>query len=137
MKYFRKSYFVKYCFVAIFALQFASGHNLVAEALRLPSLIEHLKEHRLENPNISIVTFLYLHYADQNHEHSDSRHERLPLHCHHVLIAETLVYQHFTLFFEKENANIQYLESTPLFGKTLFRFNDPIFGFFRPPQLLS
>jgi hypothetical protein len=137
MKYFRKSHFVKYCFVAIFALQFASGHNLLAEILRLPSLIEHLKEHRLENPNISIVAFLYLHYADQNHEHSDSRHERLPLHCHHVLIAETLVYQHFTFFCESENHNFQYLDSRLFFGEDRQHSNDPIFGFFRPPQLLS
>ena len=134
MKKLSNTYFVKNILIGMFVLQFASGHNLFAEILRLPSLIEHLAEHRAENPDISIADFLYLHYADQNHEHSDTRHEHLPLHCHHVLMAETIVYQPFSFFCESENTPTILIKNTRLFGEARHHFATPIFGFFRPPQ---
>ena len=134
MNHIRKTYAFKHLLILMFVLQFASGHNIFAEILRLPSLIEHLAEHRAENPTISIADFLYLHYADQNHEHSDTRHEHLPLHCHHVLMAETIVYQPFSFFCESENTPTILIKNTRLFGEARHHFATPIFGFFRPPQ---
>jgi hypothetical protein len=120
----------------MFVLQFASGHNLLAEIFRLPSLLEHFAEHQKENKTISFADFLWLHYMDASHEHSDSRHEHLPLHCHHVMMAESLMsvapefcyfdILHSTAFAEKKLP----------FGEDRLHFPAPIFGFFRPPQFI-
>jgi hypothetical protein len=122
--------------VWMFVLQFASGHNLVAEIFRLPSLIEHFAEHKMENKDISIAHFLWLHYMDASHEHSDSRHEHLPLHCHHLLIAESLLAAAPELCYFNTPSITAFAEKKLLFGEDRLHLPAPIFGFFRPPQFI-
>jgi hypothetical protein len=127
---------LKQLLVWMFVLQFASGHNLVAEIFRLPSLMEHFAEHQRENNAISIASFLWLHYMDTAHEHSDSRHEHLPLHCHHVMMAESLLATAPELCYFNTPFITAFAEKKLPFGEDRLYLPAPIFGFFRPPQFL-
>lgn len=71
----------------VFVLQFASGHNLLAELARMPMLAEHFKTHQQETPDLSFAHFLWLHYVETTHSHGDDSHSQLPLHCAHGLAA--------------------------------------------------
>lgn len=83
---------MKRILVWIFILQFATGHNLLAEFVRMPSLLEHYQSHRQETPNLSFAVFLWQHYLDtSSHTHSDNSHQRLPLHCSHGHMAESVM----------------------------------------------
>ena len=75
----------------VLALQFITGHNLLAELVRTPSLLDHYETHRRETPDLSFTGFIWLHYCNTNHEQSDSRHAQLPMHCAHVVIAESVL----------------------------------------------
>lgn len=59
---------------------------LMPDAVRLPSLVGHYMEHRGDRPDLGVLDFIVLHYADPaHHESGDGSHERLPFHHHHVL----------------------------------------------------
>lgn len=47
--------------VSVYMLSFAEFHNL----LKFPVFIAHLKEHRQQDPKISIWAFIKLHYLDR------------------------------------------------------------------------
>lgn len=73
----------------LFALQLTSYGRVGEELGRLPNLVQHYGEHRQEDAQLNLLTFLWLHYGDSQHRESDSRHESLPLHCHgHAHLAE-------------------------------------------------
>ncbi len=128
--------FLKRLLIYILVIQLATGHNAFVELLRLPSLIEHFKEHRTENSTLSISQFLYLHYADEQHHDADTKHENLPMHCH----------GHFTLinaFFVEDIRYFSFLKNTttPLFfeKKNLFFFSKNLissylFSILQPPR---
>lgn len=49
----------------------------LVELFKLPSLYEHYREHRSENPTINFLEFIQLHYTS-NHNPSDTKHADLP-----------------------------------------------------------
>lgn len=54
--------------------------------MKMPQLLEHFKEHQeKETPDINLLSFLYLHYADSEHTRSeDHEHKKLPLKDIHI-----------------------------------------------------
>ncbi len=80
--------------VWVLALQFTTGHNLLAELVRTPSLLDHYQIHLRETPDLSFAGFIWLHYCNTRHEQSDTRHGDLPLHCcSHGVVVESVVHQ--------------------------------------------
>jgi len=58
---------------------------LMPDAVRIPTLIGHFKDHQERSPELGFMAFLELHYADaEHHENGDETHERLPFHHHHA-----------------------------------------------------
>ncbi|MBL7825920.1 MAG: hypothetical protein JNJ57_04765 [Saprospiraceae bacterium] len=123
---------MKQIVVWLLVCQFASGHNLLAELVRTPSLIDHFQVHKVEDTALTFTGFIWLHYFNNTHETSDSRHESLPLHCIHVVLAESTV-DHPPVF---ENAlSWTFCESARvhLIFDEFFRPTASLTGVFRPP----
>ena len=117
--------------VWILILQFATGHNLLAELVQMPSLLGHFQTHRQETPDLSFARFLYLHYLETSHTHGDNSHAQLPLHCSHGIMAESVLPQPPDIplaFSPAAPARV----SLPLFNETISP-DDYSFGLFRPP----
>jgi len=116
----------------IFVLQFATGHNLLAEVLRMPMLLDHYQIHRQETPDLSFANFLWLHYCNTHHEQSDTRHASLPLHCTHGVMAETTLPQppriHCICDTKSEPA-----QSDLCVSDEFLRLTTTLSGVFRPP----
>ncbi len=134
--YFHKMQHLKRLLIYILVIQLATGHNALVEMFRLPSLIEHFKEHYAENNMLSVSQFLYLHYADEHHHDADTKHEKLPMHCH----------GHFTLtnvFFVEDITHFSFLQNTItslFFEKKEFYFcsknliSTYLFSILQPPR---
>lgn len=84
---------MKRIIVWVLILQFSTGHNLLAELVRMPSLLEHFQTHQQETPDLSFTRFLWLHYSENSHSHADNSHAKLPLHCSHGIMAESVLPQ--------------------------------------------
>ena len=71
---------MKRLFIILIALQVLSGNHFLPELLKLPQLVQHFNEHRMENNGISLLDFLTLHYFNAEHQEKDkTRHKSLPL----------------------------------------------------------
>lgn len=116
----------------VLILQFATGHNLLAEVLRLPMLLDHYQTHREETPDLSFVGFLWLHYGNAQHERSDARHASLPLHCAHSMMAESTL-PHPLQLEPMNTASACVLENNLLVADEFLRLVAPLSGVFRPP----
>ncbi|MCU0421006.1 MAG: hypothetical protein MUC38_15255 [Cyclobacteriaceae bacterium] len=57
------------------------GNTEAHQVFRLPLLVQHYQEHRLENPAVSLITFVVDHYI-LLHDSADKRHEALPFKAH-------------------------------------------------------
>lgn len=84
---------MKRILVWVLVLQFATGHNMLAELARMPSLLDHLQTHRNESPDLSFTDFLWQHYLHTSHTHSDNSHAQLPLNGSHGIMAESVLPQ--------------------------------------------
>ncbi|MCW5924173.1 MAG: hypothetical protein KIS77_17760 [Saprospiraceae bacterium] len=122
---------MKRILVWVLILQFATGHNLLAELARMPSLIGHFHEHRSEAPGLSFAHFLWLHYLDNSHKHDDRSHEHLPLHCSHHPLAESVLPQSPIIELAAP-APLTERTGLPLHHKVLAT-DDYASGLFRPP----
>lgn len=71
--------------VAQFLLNSMFGGGL-EQLLRSSELLDHFEEHRSRDPNITVLDFVVMHYADQQHGQSEpERHAQLPFGTHHPL----------------------------------------------------
>ncbi|HRI60950.1 MAG TPA: hypothetical protein PK228_14525 [Saprospiraceae bacterium] len=122
---------MKRIFIFVIILQFATGHNLVAELVRMPSLLEHFQTHRQETPDLSFARFLWMHYSETSHSHTDNSHAQLPLHCSHGVMAESVLPQPPAVGYVFSFPAPQRI-SLPLHAESLLP-NDYSFGLFRPP----
>ncbi len=123
---------MKRILIWILILQFATGHNMLAELLRMPSLMEHYREHLDETPQLSFLAFLGEHYLNVQHRHQNDAHTQLPLHCSHIALAESALPQAvpfvtFTLAPDISN------RSTLPSDHALLPSGDYASGLFRPP----
>lgn len=122
---------MKSILVWVLILQFASGHNLLAEIVRMPSLLDHFQIHREETPDLSFGRFLWMHYLENSHTHSDNSHAQLPLHCSHGWTADsetpkTLALELYFIVPASERSGLPVFEEKCAPG-------DYSFGLFRPP----
>lgn len=122
---------MKRILVWILVLQFATGHNLLAELVRISSLTEHYQTHRRETPDLSFAGFLWLHYLETAHTHPDNSHAKLPFHCSHGIMAESVLPQPPEVEFVPAAISASNT-SLPLFDEALSP-NDYSFGLLRPP----
>lgn len=54
------------------------------ELAKISDLISHYQEHSLENPTISFIDFLHLHYGENAAKHhTQHNHDKLPFKNHH------------------------------------------------------
>lgn len=64
--------------VAFMAMNLVFGHDWV----HMPALVQHYAEHRAEHPDLGVLEFLAMHYADAQHQSSEPSHEDLPFQQH-------------------------------------------------------
>ncbi len=58
----------------------------IEQLLCFSQLTDHFEEHRLRDPDITILDFVVLHYANDDHGRSEpERHAQLPFGTHHSL----------------------------------------------------
>jgi hypothetical protein len=80
-------FIVKRLFIFLIITQLLSSNHFLPELMKLPQLLRHYAEHRVENNALDFVAFLTLHYANSEHQQKDAaRHGDLPLqstHCAH------------------------------------------------------
>ena len=61
-----------------------SLHLSLEDVVKMPELVEHYQEHKLEYGD-NFISFLNKHYGSEkeSHKSEDSEHEDLPFHQHH------------------------------------------------------
>ena len=82
-------------FLAVtFLVESLFPHAEVAEFIKVPELLKHFENHKQEDPSISFLEFLHLHYGDSQHAHRDQQHhQKLPFsksHHHHVNLVQVI-----------------------------------------------
>lgn len=122
---------MKRILVWILVLQFATGHNLLVELMRMPQLLEHYRIHRQETPGLSLGQFLWLHYCNSQHEQADGRHTQLPLHSASGIVAEITV-PHPPVF-EEFIGPAGRAKNTVTVADEFLHLTAPDSGVFRPP----
>jgi len=58
-----------YIFLAIYLL----GATELSQLLKIPLLIEHYTEHKLDNGNLSLLSFMYMHYVGDDGDTTDEQ----------------------------------------------------------------
>ena len=61
------------------------------ELTKLPSLLEHLAEHKAEKADLSLYEFLALHYSNDSHHH-DEHDKKLPFKSHDHFVNTNVTY---------------------------------------------
>ncbi len=76
---YKMQYLLPRFLLIVFLFQVLTPHTWKEEIAHLPGLIQHFNEHKLEEPDLSLVDFLSLHYgsAYANHK-SEHNHSKLP-----------------------------------------------------------
>lgn len=70
--------------VSTFLLALAYTLVLVPDTVHVPALVGHYLDHKERTPDLGVMEFLALHYADKEHTDSHDRgHDQLPFHHHH------------------------------------------------------
>ena len=81
-----------YIFLAIYLLGATQLHQL----LKMPLLIEHYLEHKLDNGNLSLIGFMYQHYVgDDGNANDDQKDQNLPFKSAHFQMQNTVVFAVF------------------------------------------
>jgi len=81
-----------YIFLAIYLLGATQLHQL----LKMPLLIEHYMEHKLDNGNLSLIGFMYQHYVgDGGNANYDQKDQNLPFKSAHFQMQNTVVFAVF------------------------------------------
>ena len=123
---------MKRILIWVLILQFATGHNMLAEVLRMPSLVEHYREHLQETPELSFLAFLGEHYLNVQHRHQNDAHTQLPLHCSHIALAESALPQALPFVMLSPLPELSNRSSLPTDHVSLTS-GDYKSGLFRPP----
>lgn len=67
----------------IMAEAFVPGMEL-HELSKLPALVDHFQNHKQQQPDLSFLAFIELHYQNPDHHEQDSKtHHKLPFSGHH------------------------------------------------------
>jgi hypothetical protein len=120
----------------LLALQLLTGNQFLAEMVKIPTLIEHFKEHKALNDNLDFFTFLKMHYSDPEHQKSDTRHDSLPLKVHSSAHAETFVFSLETHPSVPEPILQDIENKTQAIKNHQFSDSKISFSVFQPPRLV-
>ena len=81
-----------YIFLAIYLL----GATELSQLLKIPLLIEHYTEHKLDNGNLSLLSFMYMHYVGDDGDTTDEQKDQnLPFKSAHFQMQNTVVFSLF------------------------------------------
>ena len=81
-----------YIFLGIYLL----GATQLQQLLKMPLLLEHYKEHKLDNGNLSLISFMYQHYVgDDGNANDDQKDQNLPFKSAHFQLQNTVVFAVF------------------------------------------
>ena len=81
-----------YIFLAIYLL----GATELSQLLKIPLLIEHYTEHKLDNGNLSLLSFMYMHYVGDDGDTTDEQKDQnLPFKSAHFQMQNTVVFSVF------------------------------------------
>ena len=81
-----------YIFLAIYLL----GATELSQLLKIPLLIEHYTEHKLDNGNLSLLSFMYMHYVGDDGDSTDEQKDQnLPFKSAHFQMQNTVVFSVF------------------------------------------
>lgn len=70
---------------SIVCIALAYAFVLVPDLVHVPALIGHYKQHQEQAPDLNVLEFLALHYADKEHAaNGDESHGQLPFHHQHT-----------------------------------------------------
>lgn len=66
-------------FLYISAFVFLSSATEIHQLARLPQLLQHFRQHRQEDPSLSLLGFLQMHYTDPHpNDQDDDNDQELP-----------------------------------------------------------
>jgi hypothetical protein len=92
-----------YIFLAIYLL----GATELNQLLKMPLLIEHYMEHKLDNGSLSLLSFMYMHYVGDDGDATDEQKDQnLPFKSAHFQLQNTVVFSVFKYELPKIFANI-------------------------------
>jgi hypothetical protein len=78
-----------YLFLAIYLL----GATELNQLLKMPLLIEHYMEHKLDNGSLSLLSFMYMHYVGDDGDATDEQKDQnLPFKSAHFQLQNTVVF---------------------------------------------
>ena len=105
------------------------------ELLKLPHLVYHFFEHRLEQPDTSLAEFLHVHYSHDHDNHKDEHHDKgcLPFQGEHI--------QHIqiTHFCTQSNFDIKLIPHISSLDKNSFNQSFPLSEYlaniWQPPKV--
>ena len=81
-----------YIFLGIYLL----GATQLQQLLKMPLLLEHYKEHKLDNGNLSLISFIYQHYVgDDGNANDDQKDQNLPFKSANFQMQNTVVFSVF------------------------------------------
>jgi len=119
-----------YIFLAIYLIGATELHQL----LKMPLLLEHYKEHKLDNGNLSLISFIYQHYVgDDGNANDDQKDQNLPFKSAHFQMQNTVVFSVFKyelpkIMVPQKQAGWPVMQSYSLFSIALD-------ALFRPPKV--
>lgn len=101
--------------------------------LKMPVLIEHYLEHKGENPKITLVSFIKMHYDNPVKDADYKTDQQLPFISHgcHLIVVFTLA-SPFTLHFPKNI--LQVIQSKKSFYKSNFYNLEILNSIWQPPK---
>ncbi|ATL47680.1 hypothetical protein COR50_11160 [Chitinophaga caeni] len=127
---------MKKCFVILIAIHFSTGNVILPALMKISPLIEHFHQHKMENPAITLLSFLYLHYSDVSHlEKHHADHENLPWHFDDC--CSFFVCQHHQLMYEQQfyfQNHVIPLKIEKASFVSAFHDQSPIHTIFQPPR---
>ncbi|MEC5394947.1 hypothetical protein [Bergeyella sp. RCAD1439] len=126
--------FMTYFFIVAYLFSFPEARQVI----KLPNLVEHYISHKLRNPNMSVFSFIKIHYVDEQLMDSDYDQDmKLPFKTNdygsHIF---SLTIPPRTLEIASERKKIV-IKSPRVFHYSNGYSNDFLYSFFRPPESLE
>ncbi len=121
-----------YIFLAIYLL----GATELSQLLKMPLLLEHYMEHKMGNGDLSLTSFIYMHYVTDDGDATDEkRDQNLPFKSAHFQLQNSVV---FTVAkYELPKIIVPITPSVwPVFSSN-FIPKAPVGSLFRPPKYLA
>jgi hypothetical protein len=82
---------MKNSFIILLLSVYLISSTELHQLIKLPTLVEHFIEHKKENNNLSLWSFLYMHYASEHGTKSDNEHDsKLPFKSHSECSSQVL-----------------------------------------------